>query len=447
MPNSDTSLKRQYGLLTAVAIIIGQVIAVGIFLTPAGMARSVGSPFWLLVIWLVMGAMTLCGALCYAEFAARFPQAGGSYVYLREAYGSSVAFLYGWMVLLILDPGLTAIFAVGLTIYLGHIFPLPEGWPTVIAVAIVIVAAGINIIGASLSSNIIKILTGLKVGFLLFIVCFGFIGGRGDFANFEPFLAVPTDVVGAIAGGLVGAFFSFAGWWELTRLAGEIREPERNLPRALALGVVALTVIYIATSAVFLYLVPLSGITSDETFAAQVGEALFGDSGGKVFAAIVIVSVLGSLVAYLMVSPRVYYAMAKDGVFFDSVASVHPNFGTPYRAIAIQAVLASAFIISGSFQQIISLFFFVAVFFVGMTVAGLLRIKRTEFDGYKTPLFPMTPVMFLILTAIVLFFIAMRDPVRALAGAVIVLLGIPVYYFVFQRRGKMNGLDQDYSVE
>jgi len=148
-----------------------------------------------------------------------------------------------------------------------------------------------------------------------------------------------------------------------------------------------------------------------------------------------------------MVSPRVYYAMAKDGVFFDSVARVHPRFGTPARAIAIQALLAVALILTGSFQQIISVFFFVVVFFIAMTVAGLFIIRRKEFTGYGTPFFPITPIVFLVITVVVLFFIAMQDPTRSLTGVVIVLIGIPVYYFVFRRRGKANGMDQDYSVE
>jgi basic amino acid/polyamine antiporter, APA family len=447
MPGSDSNLKRRYGLLIAVTVIIGQVIAVGIFLAPAGMARAVGSPFWLLVVWLLVGAMALCGALCYAELAARFPEAGGSYVYLREAYGPSVAFLYGWMVLLILDPGLTAIFAVGLTSYLHHIVVIPDTSLAAPAIAIVVIVASINIFGATISSNILKALTAVKIAFLFFIVCFGFLAGPGDVANFKPFFAMPSDVFGAMAGGLVGAFFSFAGWWELTRLAGEIRDPERNVPRALTLGVIALTVIYIATSAVFLYLVPVSGITSDETFAAQVGEALFGSAGGKIFAVIVIVSVLGSLVAYFMVSPRVYYAMAKDGLFFSSVARVHHRLETPHRAIAIQALLAIVLIISGSFQQILSVFFFIVVLFIAMTVAGLFIIRRKEFGGYNTPLFPVPALVFLLLTGVVLFFIGMRDPVRALAGVAVVLAGIPVYHFIFQRKGKVDGLDQNYSTE
>lgn len=444
MTAADNKLSRQYGLATAIALLVGQVIAVGIFLTPAGMAKSVASPFWLLAVWIVMGVMALSGALCYGELASRYPEAGGSYVYLREAYGRSMAFLYGWMVLLVLDPGLTAVFAVGLTSYIDHLVPLADIAKPLVAIASVMIVAAINIVGAGISSNILKVLTALKVGLLLFIILFGFLGGRGDLANFSPFFAAPPNMFEALAGGLVGAFFAFAGWWELSRLAGEIRDPERNLPRALAYGVIILTVLYIATSAAFMYLVPTAGITSDETFAAQAGEALFGWAGGKIFAAVVIVSVLGTLVAYLMASPRVYYAMARDGLFFESVARLHPRFHTPHRAILIQVLLASILILAGNFQQIISYFFFIVVVFIAMTVAGLFVIRRRDFAGYRTPLYPVTPLTFLAITAIVLFFIGMRDPARTLLGTAVVLLGLPVYYFVFRKQGELaDGVDKN----
>ena len=442
MTNSEKKLSRQYGLATAIALLVGQVIAVGIFLTPAGMAKSVGSPFWLLAVWLVTGAMALSGALCYGELASRYPEAGGSYVYLREAYGRPMAFLYGWMVLLVLDPGLTAVFAVGLTSYIDHLVPLSDIAKPLVAMFAVVMVASVNIVGAGISSSILKALTALKVGLLLFIILFGFLGGRGDPANFSPFFAAPPNMFEALAGGLIGAFFAFAGWWELSRLAGEIRDPERNLPRALAYGVIILTALYIATSAAFMYLVPTAGITSDETFAAQAGEALFGSAGGKIFAAVVIVSVLGTLVAYLMASPRVYYAMARDGLFFESVARLHPRFLTPHRAILIQVLLASILILAGNFQQIISYFFFIVVVFIAMTVAGLFVIRRDEYAGYRTPLYPVTPIVFLSITAIVLFFIGMRDPTRTLLGIAVVLLGLPVYYFVFQKKGEFaDGVD------
>lgn len=444
MTAADNKLSRQYGLATAVALLVGQVIAVGIFLTPAGMAKAVASPFWLLAVWMVMGAMALSGALCYGELASRYPEAGGSYIYLREAYGRPMAFLYGWMVLLVLDPGLTAVFAVGLTSYIDHLAPLSDIAKPLVAIVSVVIVAAINIIGAGISSNILKALTALKVGLLLFIILYGFLGGRGDLANFSPFFAAPPNMFEALAGGLVGAFFAFAGWWELSRLAGEIRDPEQNLPRALAYGVIILTVLYIATSAAFMYLVPTAGITSDETFAAQAGEALFGSAGGKIFAAVVIVSVLGTLVAYLMSSPLVYYAMARDGLFFESVARLHPRFHTPHRAILIQVLLASILILAGNFQQIISYFFFIVVVFIAMTVAGLFVIRRREFTGYRTPLYPVTPIAFLAITAIVLFFIGMRDPERILLGTAVVLLGLPVYYFIFRKKGELrDGVDKD----
>ena len=427
-------LKRQFGLWTAVALLVGQVIAVGIFLTPAGMAKSVGSPFWLFVIWILIGAMTLSGALCYGELAARFPEAGGSYVYLREIWGKAVAFLYGWMDLLVLDPGLTATLAVGLTSYFVYLIPLSPIGKQIFAISVVIILGFVNILGAKISADILKLLTVLKIATLLFIIAFGFLGGFGNWNNFTPFFAVPTDTFGAFAGGIVGAFFAFAGWWEVTRIAGEVENPQKNLPKALALGVIAITIIYILTSAVFFYLIPLGNVTSDETFAAQAGEVLFGKIGGVVFASIVVISVFGSLVAYLMVSPRVYYAMAKDGLFFKRFSELHPRFGTPHRATIIQIVLACILILSGTFEQIISYFFFVVVFFIALTVTGLFKIHKTEFSGYKTILYPFTPIFFLLITAIVLLLIAMKNPFQSFLGVAVVLLGLPVYHFVLRQK-------------
>lgn len=426
-------LKRQFGFWTAVALIIGQVIAVGIFLTPAGMAKAVGSPFWLFAIWILIGLMTLSGALCYGELAARFPEAGGSYVYLREIYGKVAAFLYGWMVLLVLDPGLTAIFGVGLASYAGYLIELSPAGKQLLAISVIAVVGSINILGARVGVSFLKLLTVLKIGTLLFIILYGFLGGFGDWNNFQPFFAVPGDAFGAFAGGIVGAFFAFAGWWEVTRIAGEIENPEKNLPKALTVGVVAITIIYILTSAVFFYLVPLNQVTSDETFAAQAGEALFGRIGGVIFAVVVIVSVLGTLVAYLMVSPRVYYAMARDDLFFKSFGEPHARFGTPHRATLIQIFLACILILTGNFEQIVSYFFFVVVLFIALVAAGIFKIHGKEFDGYKTVFYPLTPLFFLTITALVLLLIALKNPFQSFLGAAVVLSGIPVYYLIFSK--------------
>lgn len=431
-------LSRQLGVFAVTTLVVGEVIAIGIFLTPATMARSLGSPLWLLIVWLVMGAMALSGALCYGALAARYPEAGGGYVYLREAFGPLVSFLYGWKCLLVMDPGITALLGMGLAGYVGYAF----GWsgPILKAVAIgtIAIMALISIAGLNLSSRLMQWLTVMKVGALALIAVLAFVLGAGSWSHFIPFVAQRAGsdpLPGALAPALVGAFFAFGGWWEIAKLAGEARDPARTVPRALALGVAVITLIYILTSAVFLYLVPLERVTSGETFAAQAGEALFGRAGGSVFAAIVIVAVAGSLLALLMALPRVYYAMARDGVFFKAVAELHPRLGTPTRAIALQATLASVLVVLGTFQQVLSYFIFITVVFIALTVVGLTVLRRREgAAAFPLPAYPAAPVLFLILVAILLFLLAAHDPLQAALGVAIVALGIPLYLLVFRAR-------------
>jgi APA family basic amino acid/polyamine antiporter len=441
------ALRRQLGLLAVTALVVGEVIAIGIFLTPAGMARSLGSPFWLLIVWLLMGAMALSGALCYGELAARTPEAGGGYVYLREAYGPGVAFLYGWKCMLVMDPGITAALAVGLASYVGYALGVAGVGLKLVAIGSILALAALNIAGLRLGSGLMQWLTALKLGALGLIALLAIVLRAGSWSNFVPFVAQhpgSDPLPGALAPALVGAFFAFGGWWEIPKLAGEARDPSRTLPRALAIGVAIITAIYILTSAVFLYLVPLERVTSGETFAAQAGEALFGSAGGRVFAAIVIIAVLGSLLGLLMALPRVYYAMARDGVFLKSVAVLHPRFGTPARAIGIQAILASILVALGTFNQIIAYFVFITVLFVALTVAGLFRIRRHSPDAsYRTWGYPFTPLLFLVLAAVVLFLVAGRNPLQAALGVGIVALGAPVYFFVFRKPRTLQPVGSD----
>jgi APA family basic amino acid/polyamine antiporter len=420
--------------------VVGEVIGVGIFLTPAGMAKALGSPLWLLAVWLVVGGVTLAGALCLGELAARYPAAGGGYVYLREAYGPGTAFLFGWMSLLVLDPGITAALATGLASYVSSICELSGLGRTAVSVAAVLALATANILGLRLGAGLLRWLTALKVGLLVLIACRGFASGLGSWSNFTPFLEqhLGSDPLPkGLAAGAVGAFFSFGGWWDVGKMAGEMRDPERTVPRALLLGVLTVTAVYIAISAVFLYLVPLSEVTTDEAFAARVGEALFGRVGGVAFAGVVIIALLGSLTSIIMGSPRVYYAMAKDGLFLPGLATVHPRFGTPARAIALQAAVASLLAASGTFDQILAYFFFAAVAFLGLTIAAVFVLRRQSLvpTSYRAPGYPVTPLLFLIPVAFLLVLLAVDNPARALGGVGVVALGVPVYGLVF-RRGK-----------
>ena len=433
-------LKRQIGLWTAIGLVVGEVIAVGIFLTPAGMAKALGSPMWLLVVWLTMGVMALCGALCYGELSARYPEAGGGYVFLREAFGPAVAFMYGWMAFLVMDPGLTAALATGLATYAGYILKLSPAQIKILAIVTIILVALINIRGVRLGAGFIRTLAILKLGLLAFIFLWGVGFQLGDWSNFTPFVerqAGSAPLMGALAGGMVGAFFSFAGWWDLGKLAGEVKDPARNLPKALTFGVLIIMLVYILTSFAFVYLVPLHQVTSGETFAAQAGEVLFGRAGGLIFSLIVIVSVLGSVTAVVMSAPRVYFAMARDGLFVPAVAVLHKRYETPARAIALQAVLASVLVVAGNFNEIVSYFIFVVLLFVGLSVVALFKFRWEDRGAirYLTPLYPLTPILFLVMLVGLLFLLAGNNPRQAFLGVGVVALGLPVYILLFRDKG------------
>jgi len=234
----------------------------------------------------------------------------------------------------------------------------------------------------------------------------------------------------AVAGALVAAFYSFGGWWDVSKIAGEVRDPARTLPRALALGVLGVVAAYVLVSAVFLYLVPLDRVTSDQVFVAQAGEILFGRTGADLLAGAVVICVAGSVAALIMLCPRVYYAMARDGVFLHSVAQLHPVFGTPVRAIGIQGIMTSLLVALGAFDQIIAYFIFVAVLFIGLTVTSLFVFRRREPEAVaavRTPGYPFTPMAFLALVVLLLALTMLRAPRQALLGCAVVLLGLPVY--------------------
>jgi APA family basic amino acid/polyamine antiporter len=437
VPKSD--LRRELGLASATALVAGECIAVGIFLTPAGMAKALGSPMWLLLVWLAVGAMTMTGALCYGELASRFPRAGGVYVYLQEAFGRRVAFLYGWMCLLVMDPGLTASLATGTAAYAAYIFHWSHAAAKVASVLVIWALCSMNILSVRLSAGFMRWITWLKLGILGLITVGAIAFHLGSWSNFLPFVAQRPGSLPlgpALGVGAMAAFYSFGGWWEVSKIAGEVRDPGRTLQRAMIFGVLLVTLVYVLVSTVFLYLVPLDKVASDETFVAQVGAILFGPTGGIIFAAIVVICVLGGLAGFVISAPRVYYAMAQDGLFLPAVARLHPKFGTPAAAIAIQGAIGTLLVAVSSFQQIVSYFIFIAVFFIGLAVAGLFRIRKSSpasASAIPAPGYPFTPVVYLTFMALTLVLLALRAPRESALGVVVVLAGVPVYEG-FQRK-------------
>jgi APA family basic amino acid/polyamine antiporter len=420
---------RLLGLVPATCLIVGQVIGIGIFLTPAEMARGLGAPGLVHAMWALAGLMALAGALCYGELAARFPEAGGAYVYLREGWGERAAFLYGWKCLLVMDPGITAALAAGLGDYIVYLWPAAPGGAKGVAIAAILLLASLTALGTRLAAGALVTLTLLKLVVLAVIVGWGFAaaGGAGAVAPALARYPGAPPLVPALAGGFVAAFFSFGGWWEAARMAGEVRDPQRTLPRAFLGGIAVVTLVYVLTSAVLMALVPLDAAGPATAFAARVGERLFGPAGGAVLAAAVCLSVAGSLAAVLLSSPRTYVALAGDGLFPRRLAQLSPVLGTPLLAIALQATLASVLVLLGSFSDIVAFFVFVTVAFIAASVASLYRIAPPPDGGFTTPARRVTPAVFVGLCLLLLALLLAGRPLQALLGTAVVACGIPAH--------------------
>lgn len=424
------------GLSTAIALVVGEVVGVGIFMTPAAMAQALGAAMPVLLVWLGVGAAALCGALCYGELAARVPLSGGTYVYLRDAYGPGVAFLYGWKCLLVMDPGITATLSMGLASYLAAFLP---GVPLeLLAIGTILAAAALNSAGLRLASRVGRGLTFIKIGLLLLIVFWGFGSGRGDWGRLLP---QPGDLdaarlgVPALAGALVAAYFSFGGWWNAAKLSGEVRDPQRTLPRALALGVAIVTTLYVLTSAVFMYLVPVDRLVLGEAFVTQAGAVILGARGAQALSLIVLVSVGSSLLAFMTSAPRVYSALALDGLTLGGLGERDARTGAPRRAIAVQATLACLLVSLGHFQQVLAYFIFVTMMFLAASVAALFVLRRrTAVSPFRAPLFPLPALVFIGLAVLVLALLLVASPVEALSGLAVTLLGWPAYALLRARR-------------
>jgi len=433
-----TTAARSLGLVPATCLIVGEVIGIGIFLTPAEMAGGLRAPGLVYAMWLLAGVMALSGALCYGELATRFPEAGGAYVYLREAWGAPVAFLYGWKCLLVMDPGLSAALGAGLGKYVAYLWPLGVSGQRAVAAAVILAMAVLSVLGTRLAAGVLVAVTALKVAMLAVLSLMSFASSGMVWSRLAPSFARPGDAVplaAALAGGFVSAFFSYGGWWDAARMAGEVRDPQRTLPRAFVLGIAVVTAVYLLTSAAYMGLVPPAEVATADAFAARVGERLLGSVGGTVLALGVVVSVAGALAAMMLSSPRVYVALARDGLFPARVARLHPRFGTPSLAIAVQAALATVLVLLGTFSDIVAYFVFVTVAFIAASVAGLYRFAPVT-GGFRTPLRPVMPAVFVALSVLLLVMLAAGRPVQAALGVGVVLLGLPVY-FLLRRRGAL----------
>jgi APA family basic amino acid/polyamine antiporter len=439
---------RALGFWSAAALVVGHTIGVGIFLTPAQLVGALASPAATLGLLIATGGLVLAGALTFGELASRYPQAGGLYVYLRRAWGERTAFLYGWLCLLVMDPGVTAALVLGLTPYLVALSPALAGHERAVGVGLIWALALANMAGLRPSSRFLNGLTAVKAISLAGFVAAAFGIGRGSWAHFSPFWerrAGAPPATEALALAVIGAFYSFGGFWEASRVAGEVRNPSRTLPRALAAGVLAVTAAYVLTTLAFIYLVPPSEAATPSDFARRAGTALLGPSGPPALAAVVILSVLASAMALLLMAPRLYLAMSRDGLFPDALARLDRRTGSPARATALLAAIATLYVLSGTFPQIVALFLCPTLLLVALAAAALFAIRRTEAAGasFRAPGFPATPALFVLLLLAVVGLTAVARPIPALAGFALVLLGLPAHRALEARRRRREMLKGD----
>jgi APA family basic amino acid/polyamine antiporter len=430
---------RQMGVWAATAAVTGEAISLGIFLTPAGMAKSLGSPALLLGVWSGMALVTLAGALCFTELAVRNPHDGGEYLYLRRGFGRQVAFLYGWMAALVMYPGVAAALCVGLVPYAQALFPLPARWAAALPACILIALGAVNYFGTRLSGRVMAALNWLKVSVLAALAGWAVLSGHATIANLSPLTArrAGSDPLGgAIAGATIAAFFCFGGWWEAGKIAGEVRNPRRTLPIAFTGGVLVVTAIYLLVSFAFVAVVPMERIQTNAAFVAQFGQALFGAAGARVLSACVLLCVLGGLMVLSMAVPRVTYALALEeaggnGGPLAVFGRLHPRFGSPANAVLLQTVMALAVLSLGAFDRILDFIIFPAVVFLALTVATLFRAGSSE--PVRAWWHPTAPIVFLAGSGVLALMLLGHSTGPSLLGAGVVLAGLPVRWLLVRR--------------
>lgn len=453
--DEEGGLERKLGFFDSTMIVVGIVIGSGIFLTTGIIAKSIPSPSLILLAFIFGGFLSLAGALAYAELGAAMPQTGGQYVYIREAFGPLPGFLFGWVLFLVYQTGTIAAVAVAFAEYFGYFFPglgtdkfiysgalsilslsLPYSLSVgqIVAITLIIILSFFNYIGLVLGSIIQNISTLLKIGALAALVVLGFIIGKGKHIEFSlqsSSLGTSSLLMG-FGVAMIAVIWTYGGWNLLSFTAGEIKNPKRNIPLSLIFGVLGVAVIYVTVNYIYLYALPIDEMTGVVRIAEKAATVLFGGTAAAFITAAVVISTFGALNATILTGPRVYYAMAKDNLFFKRVANVHPRFRTPGFSIFIQCAWGCILTLSGTFEQIITYVIFITIIFYIAATASLFTLRKKYPDlprPYKTWGYPVVPFMYIIALSGLLVNTLFNKPVESIAGLGIAVIGIPVYFY------------------
>ncbi len=481
-PGDRAALLRVLGLWDSTLLVIGFVLGSAVFMVtggPEGVARLVPSPGWLLAAWIVGGIFSFAGALVFAELGAALPHAGGQYVFIREAYGDFTGFLYGWTLFAVIHTGTLAALAAGYAEYFGSFvpalgngvvvatLPLPGGTVAISAgqlnaVFVIVLLSVINYFGVKEGSVFQGIITVIKIASFAGFAILGVVIGRGALAHFVPLFATagggagaeaalsgaanattgaPAVTIGGFILAMVAMLWAYEGWNNITFTAGEIRDPQRNLPLSLILGMTAITFIYVVMNLLYLYAMPIGDMIATPRIGEAAAGVLFGPLGARLMALAVLVSVFGCISATIISGPRVFYAMAKDDLFFRRIADVHPRFHTPSKAIFWQCVWSAVLCLSGRYDQLYTFVIFAAVLFYALAGASVIILRRRHPEWprpYRTWGYPWTPLVYVALCVIVLGKTLVDKPVESGWGLAILFSGVPAYLYWKRRKGRVS---------
>jgi APA family basic amino acid/polyamine antiporter len=429
-------LRRSIGFFRATTMVVGIIIGASIFVQPSAVTAQVPSVAGVLVVWAASGLLTLIGALVVAELASVWPRTGGVYVYLRELYSPAVAFLWGWAMFWTMHSGIVAVIAMVFARYVGTFVPLGDAGTRTLAVAAVLALSAVNYRGVREGSAVQAAFTSVKVLAIVLIIGIAFTvaspaggalaGGAADGAAGGGALPSARAFVVAMIAGL----FAFGGWHMVSYAAEETVDPARTIPRALVAGTLTVTALYVALNAAYLRILPLTTVARSSRIAADFADAAVGGHGAQVMSALVILSTLGAMNGVILAGPRVYLAMADDGLLFKWVGAVHPTFRTPHRAIALQALWSCVLVATGSYRALFTRVVYTEWIFFSLLAAGLFLLRRSA--DYAPPYgvwgYPLLPALFVVSSAAIVVNQIVAQPLESAGGLLFVLLGLPVYY-------------------
>lgn len=434
-----TELKKGLSLYGLTMIAIGACIGSGIFLTPSQIAGHLDTPLSILAVWGVGGIIALTGALTFAELGGLFKGSGGIYVYIKEAFGDLWAFWYGWASLLVVNTGAIAALSLACANYLDYIFHFGEMGILIVASTSIVLITVVNIFGVSYAQLFSNVFTGIKLLGILFIIL---VGVAYALPPAEPIVTAGSEETGGGAAhafflALIGVIWSYGGWQHTTFLSGETERPRRNIPLAMVIGAVVVTVTYMLCNFAYLQLMTVNQIAASDSVAADAISNLF-PWGGTLIALMIAISTFGTAGIYTLTAPRVYFAMAKDGLFFSELAKVHPKYQTPVNAILAQSGWSIGLLLFwGTFEDVITYVTFIDWIFMIMAAISIFIFRRKLKDAdrsYKVHMYPIIPLTFIIISTVFILNVLVGAPIQAGAGIILMILGLPMYWWF--KRGK-----------